>query len=128
MNVRTWTLYGPYSGLVAETWSLCAGFALGFRDQLFQAQRVVLPQGKAHVPQQQQHELHVLRRERRQQPLEHVKQQQRVDHLEVVHVRHHGGQVRALFARAGSFAQRLIETAYHRLQEMSADLRDRENI
>lgn len=124
MKLRTWTRHVPYSGLVAETRSLRAGFALGFRYQLLQAQRIVLPQGEAHVPQQQQHELHVQWCERQQQPPEHVKQQQRVHHLEVVHVRQHGGQIRALFTCDGTVTLGLIETAHHRLQEMSTNLRD----
>lgn len=114
----------PYPGLILKFGPQVAGLALTLRDELFKGQRVVLPQRKANVPQQEQNQLDILLRKRLNHESKDVGNDEGVHHLEVVQVADDGYQVVALFAFSWVFVH-LIEFPHDRLQEISPHLQKR---
>lgn len=110
-----------YPGLVLELGPCFVGLALALGDEVLQSQSVVLPQREAHVPQHEQHELHVLLLKGSHQEFEDVEDEDRVNHLEVVQVPDDGDQVVALLA-LGRVLVELVKLTHDRLQEVSSDL------
>lgn len=87
-----------YSGLILELGAHLSGLALAFRDELFESQSIVFPQGKANIPQCEQHQLHILLCKTFDQQFQDVKNEERLDHLEVIQVADDGEQIIRLFA------------------------------
>lgn len=108
----------PYPGLIFELGPGVAGLALGLCDELLEGQGIVLPQGESHRLQQEQRQLDVLLREGSQQPLEDVEDEERVHHLEVVEVGHHGDQVITLLTLPRLLTVQFVKLAHHRLQKL----------
>lgn len=111
----------PYPGLIMKLGPQVAGLALTLRDELLKGQRVVLPQCKANIPQQEQHQLDVLLRKCPNHAFKDVGNDEGVHHLEVVQMADDGYQVVALFAFSWVFVH-LVKFPHDRLQEIGPHL------
>lgn len=110
-----------YSGLILELGAHLSGLALAFRDEIFEGQSVILPQGEANVPQREQNQLHILLCKSSDQQLQDVEDEERVDHLEVVQVADDGQQVVRLFALRWVFVN-FIELSHNCLEKSGPHL------
>lgn len=110
-----------YPGLIFKLWPCVAGLVLGFGDELFKSQSIVLPQGEADIPQHKQDEFNVLLCEGSDKKLQDVEDEEGVHHLEVEEVSDDGDQVVALFSFP-SLLVRLVKLSHDCFQKSSSNL------